>query len=324
MKSKVFFVVLIVLLLSKNTWALNSFCGALDLRYLRNNQLETLIQGEDLINQRNIERTQCGLPGENLVICSSCSNETTEQMMSHLRPIVGEKSHLLWHAAWHKLRAAQNLSPEKYLEAQKKNHIPMSLPQDNFTKSHSLKGDLSGEDFFYMHRMMVKMVQLELAAAGLPCMAPWKKLPETIDDKIWPVPKKFKDEESKFKASQELKKFKLQLSALKSENRLKSLSLNRLGQIVEPALHLSLHNFYQGQSLCSKEAKAQGFCDDLVPVETSPLNKYFWKIHGLVDELVGDWLKANNYSEISTDCAGRVGCYQWKGTWVGKYPSARL
>lgn len=74
---------------------------------------------------------------------------------------------------------------------------------------------------------------------------------------------------------------------------------------------------------CTAESLANHTCDDLVPVNTSPLNKHFWKIHGLVDQLIEKWLRANRYREIALDCVGRSGCYQWKEPWVEPYPTNR-
>jgi hypothetical protein len=299
----------------------DNFCGKFDLRNYQNEQLVTLIKFEDLSNNRSSNRIQCGFPGESLPICSSCSNAVTEEMMTHLRPIVGEKSHIAWHAGWHKLRGSKNLSQDFFQQGKEKEFIPASMSYEDFLKLHVVQGELSGEDFLYMHRLMLKMVQLELSSANLPCIAPWEDLPASIYDKDWPLAKKIVSDEYAKKQQEDLDHYLLQLKRMRSEKFLKSISLNKLGQIIEPALHQNLHNFYRGSTTCSPEAKAQGYCDDLLPVETSPLNKHFWKIHGLVDGLVGSWLKANDYQEIATDCQGHDKCYEWKGTWIGKYPS---
>jgi hypothetical protein len=47
------------------------------------------------------------------------------------------------------------------------------------------------------------------------------------------------------------------------------------------------------------------------------VNPTFWKLHGWIDDVVVDWLKANDFTEISENCENRPGCYQWKSTWVG-------
>lgn len=270
---------------------LTSFCG--DLSRLNNEALVNVIALNDVSQKFQVHRTQCGLPGESLPICSSCETSTSEAVMQVLRPMVGRPNHLNWHSGWHQMRTSKE-----------------------FLRS---RAGLTGEDFFYMHRLMIKMVQLELAGAGQPCIAPWTELPNSVLDSTWPVPKKLDDTQVQ-KAEQELKALRELHGKWRNPARLKNVSLDQLGRAIEPGLHQSLHNFYRGNPLCSREARAQGFCDDLIPPQTSPLNKYFWKIHGLIDELVGLWLTANGYQEISVQCDSRPGCYQWNGTWIGEYP----
>lgn len=271
-------------------WALS--CGNFDRP--NNESLITLVLMHDLNNNRQMPRSQCGLPGENFPVCSSCETSTSEDMMKVLRPLIGQPNHLQWHAGWHQSR--------------------MSI---EFLQSRE---GLSGEDFLYMHRLMIKMVQFYLADAGQPCMAPWTELPGSVQDIEWPVPKKFSDKVQLVTAEKELKSLRDLHAQWRNPVRLKKVSLDQLGRAIESGLHQSLHHFYRGNPLCSAEGRAQGYCDDLIPTQTSPLNKYFWKIHGLVDELVGLWLKANGYEEISSQCESREKCYQWKGTWIGDYP----
>ena len=49
----------------------------------------------------------------------------------------------------------------------------------------------------------------------------------------------------------------------------------------------------------------------------SHVNIHFWKLHGLVDQIVDKWLAPNGYTAIAQDCNGNPKCYQWQGTWVG-------
>lgn len=302
--------------------AMPGFCGSLDVSRMSNVDLQNVVMMNDLTKGQRIRRGQCGLPGERLNICSACTNATSEAQMKVLRPMVGEKSHLAWHADWHELRGTvEPLTPAAYRNAQDSGLVPRAMSFEEFTSKYSVEGgSLAGENFLFMHRLMIKMVQLELAGNGQPCFAPWNELPASVDDASWPVPKRFATPVAKEQASMQLEAMRGLLAKLRSPTLLKNVSLNRLGQLIEPRLHLQLHGFYQSAPRCSPEARAQGFCDDLVPVGTSPLNKHFWKIHGLVDQLIGDWLKAHGYREIAVDCGGRAACYQWQGTWIGRYP----
>lgn len=278
---------------------------------------EELMERVSVSSPRSSRRLQCGLPGEVLPICLSCSDATTEAMMSSLRPMLGEHGHLEWHSSWHKLRFP--ISVDDFNTAKEARRIETNVSLDEFKAQHSIGGKLDGEDFLYMHRMMIKMVQTSLARSGLPCMSPWLEIPD-LDDANWPLPRRLKDDRARAEAERSLALYRKQLERLRNRDLLKKIPLNRLGQIVEPGLHQNLHNFYRGNPLCSREAMAQGYCDDLLPNETSPLNKHFWKLHGLVDSLIGDWLEANGYQEIAVNCGERPGCYQWRGTWVAQLP----
>jgi hypothetical protein len=295
------------------------FCGSLDVGAMDNNDLESFIFLNDVAKEKSPARGQCGLPGEKLAVCSSCSVKSSETMMATLRPILADEQHAAWHSGWHSARRAPPTT-EEFGRLQSSGWVSLRETHANFSNRHTGQGDLAGEDFFYMHRTMIKMVQMELAAAGHPCIAPWKKIPSSIHDNFWPVPKEFGTAAEEAQARTELQELQSRLDKLRDPARLKKVSLNKYGLAIEAGIHQQLHNFYRGNPVCSPEAKAQGFCDDLLSPETSAVNKYFWKIHGLVDQMLGDWLKANGYEEIARDCTGKRNCYQWQGTWYGKAP----
>jgi len=90
---------------------------------------------------------------------------------------------------------------------------------------------------------------------------------------------------------------------------------------VEASIHQALHITYAGQydpKCYDRNNSIQ--CDYLGSNYDAHVNKYFWKIHGLVDSYVGNWLAANGYTSIDVNCNERPKCYQWKGTWEGKVP----
>ncbi|MES2963422.1 MAG: hypothetical protein V4760_05995 [Bdellovibrionota bacterium] len=307
---------------STSAAGLPGFCGTLDVSRMTNADLENVVFINDLTKNQRVSRGQCGLPGERLNVCSSCSETTSEAAMRILRPMVGDPSHLAWHANWHELRGtATPLDASSFAKAKEAKLVPSTWSFQDFNSRYAVEGgSFSGENFFFMHRLMIKMVQLELAGNGLPCFAPWNDVPASVVDTKWPVPRKFQTPAALQSAEAQLEGMRELLGKLRAPKLLANVTLNRLGQLIEPRLHLQLHGFYRSTPPCSAEARAQGFCDDLVPVQTSPLNKHFWKIHGLVDQLVGDWLKAHGYSEIAVKCDGRKACYQWQGTWIGSYP----
>ncbi len=302
-----------------------SFCGSLDLSRMENREIFTLI----LLETGPSARVQCGLPKETLPICSSCEANPSEEIMRHLRPVLSEPAHRAWHADWHKIRRNPP-TPEEFREYQRQGVIPSDARREEFLAAHRVGrtgagedgGTLAGEDFFYMHRLMLKMNQVELAAAHLPCIAPWTDLPTSVRDPNWPAPKLWQSAGQEAAAEAELLLLRNRLAKLRDPTNITRASLNDFGLRVEAGLHQSLHEFYRSQPRCSPEALDQGVCDDLLPPESSLLNKYFPKIHGLVDELLGAWLEAHGMEEIARNCEGRPHCYEWRGTWVGKYPVA--
>jgi len=290
---------------------MNGFCGKIDFRRASNETLTTLVLSQDLGSISQNQKVQCGLPGEEYRICSACTNEFPEDSMQILRPILASKDHTDWHAKWHKIRLLDvSMKDDLFQKLQMADLIPQQVSKEEFLKAYKTGGTLAGENFFFMHRMMIKMVQFELAMQGKSCVAPWLDLPESVNDPVWPS----------IGTDERLTMLKNLVAKFQNPEYLKKVSLNALGGIVEPTLHQHLHEFYRSRGGCTEEAKAQGYCDDLIPVETSPVNKYFWKLHGLMDDLLGRWLAAHGYQEISKNCDGREACYQWRATWVGKYP----
>lgn len=197
---------------------------------------------------------------------------------------------------------------------------------DRFIKLHNFYGRLSGEDFLFMHRQMLKMISIELTFQGQACIAPWKALPHE-NDKLWPTTttRSTADGDTIAQLKRDFPKAHLAMRMAESELHdpayLRSVSLSELGQCVEGALHGYLHQMYNDRAgSCRGYRDANMTCDDLVPPWSAPMNKHFWKIHGLIDGLIGDWLNAHGYTEIAEKCEGRRGCYEWQEPWLGNMP----
>ncbi|RYZ83102.1 MAG: hypothetical protein EOP06_20540 [Proteobacteria bacterium] len=314
--------VLLTLLISSSAFAKASLCGSVDYRTVENGSLESLVRMSDIQSGHvNIVRGQCGLPGEQIRICSSCTNSISTPALNSIRSLVGTPEHLDWHMKWHNIRRlATQLSTSQYAQLVSLNRVPVGQSKADFISTHGVGGTGAGEDFIFMHRMMIKMVQTQLATDGLPCVAPWKDLPLSLDDRIWPVPKVAENPASRDEEQVRFDRIKTVLKKLQDPIYARSVSLNEFGNRIETSVHQSLHDFYRSSLACTGKSLADKTCDDLVPVASSPMNKHFWKIHGLVDQLLGKWLEANNYREISLDCGNRASCYQWKAPWVEPYP----
>ncbi len=99
-------------------------------------------------------------------------------------------------------------------------------------------------------------------------------------------------------------------------------SLGNLGHEIEGSWHGSIHYNYNTEqpSHCSSQSIAPE-CDDMGSPFSSHINIHFYKAHGLIDEYIEKWLKANNYEVASKNCSSSdKKCYKWKGTYTGDMP----
>lgn len=304
----------------------SSFCGsAPDFRHASNELIEAYAFNIRLEqNRTSVQTTQCETLGkEAYQVCTSCSNNLSEEAMTFLRPILASQNHLFWHQQWHSARDAnlfgRTLTQKIFTTFVSTRVIPDVFTKEKFEDFYDAKaGRYAGENFFYMHRMMIKMVQLDLSLAKFPCLNHTTNI--SLDDPHWSPPALSVKSNLKKRITKEFERIQAIIKEYLDTNFLRSIDLNTLGVRIDNGLHGRLHLFYKDPRGSSPEAKAQGFKDELFPVGHSSVNRFFWKIHGLVDELLVAWLDANGYQEISIDCDGRPKCYPWQGTWVGAYP----
>lgn len=285
-------------------------------------------------------KTTCALTGEDFDICSSCSELVSGDALQVIRAALADDKHRRWHHGWHLLReridpvlktlhAGPAGSPERRAaQAQIDDWRAQGSIVGNareFSRLHCDSGGVSGEDFLYMHREMLKMAQQVLKAAGQPCIAGWKSLPASIDDPVWPVPIKPPSDAStadpKAFWQNKFDDLKRNDRFLRDPEYLRLATLNKLAQDAELYLHNVLHLLYSDAAdHCKGDSDPSPACDDLNTFWAASANRHFVKIHGYIDDFTGLWLKAHGYNEIAIECAGRPACYQWKGTWLGNMP----
>lgn len=284
---------------------------------------------------------QCGLPGINWRVCSHCEDRNLKTLLNNVSEMLSTKEHRDWHYYWHAIRRelsfdANNLPPteERLNSLARQGWIKFAdnasfHPKEDFNqfiKNHAVGGELAGEDFLFMHRQMIKMLQVEQSVRGMSCIAPWYEIPTSPLDREWPVPRaKYFSEKSMDISYEKMELDNILYAAeeLKSDKYLRKVSLNRLGLDIEARIHGKLHILYAApHSKCIDPMTDNSIeCSDLTHDRSSHVNKYFWKLHGFIDQLIGLWLKANNYSYVYKNCKESPDinkCYQWKGTWLGK------
>ncbi|CAN5460246.1 hypothetical protein BH10BDE1_BH10BDE1_07950 [soil metagenome] len=279
------------------------------------------------------KRGQCGLPGENWRVCTACTSAKDTPGYDKVLPFLADEGHRNWHAVWHKIRremkgdGVNSFDAEKSVMQtwQREGWIPEDI--DAFVTQHRIGGPLAGEDFFYMHRQMIKMLQIEMANVGAACISPWLELPSSALDAKWPVPRAVTARKPEYvKDEQQLLDEIIEVGQeLRRPEYLRQITLSELGNAIEAKIHGKLHLLYASPiSGCKNpETDLSVKCDELTHDRSAHLNQHFWKLHGFVDQAIGDWLKANGKDTIAVDCSQTEipsRCYQWKGLWLGRLP----
>jgi hypothetical protein len=108
----------------------------------------------------------CGV-GADFKVCHECATKLSPVQWSRIRWLLAEPTYRDWHFEWH----GNSVADARTL-AQKKGGDEAAY---------------QGENFFYMHREIVRNVQANLSAMNLPCIAPWDTLPSKPDDREFPV-----------------------------------------------------------------------------------------------------------------------------------------
>lgn len=283
-------------------------------------------------------------------VCSSCSEVMTDDMVAVARPLLNSRAHKQYHWSWHDIRGAAwrdaQLNPELN-RVHSENQINGYLTSGwidrtiypNFRtwaqKHHINNSEISGEDFLFMHRKMLKMLNVELGGNGQPCMRPPSQLPASINDSRWPIPAM----QLPGMTAARRREIQAKLDEVRSmENELtpqymRGVSLGEMASKIEGGLHIALHQLFSTQQFggprtCSGpvgDAAPTDFsdaCNELIPTQSAVSNRHFYELHSYIDGFVGKWLDANRtrYDRISENCGNDLRCYQWKGTWVGRMP----
>lgn len=203
--------------------------------------------------------------------------------------------HRTWHfvrARWHTLTTAERNSfvsagwkPPR-LNPIRRPGEPAAPPSDPG----------AGLDFFCMHRRMIEDLNsllTELQNVTYPRVIGWAPIPWNHSDHDWPMPPNYHPQLSWAKDPEETARWRSQVST-KLENSvwLAQTNLDRLGLVIEDGIHNWLHMHW---------AAAPWFTDPKTQDENDPRNDYlgdtysshvnkaFWKLHGWIDDRIGQW-----------------------------------
>jgi len=181
----------------------------------------------------------------------------------------------------------------------------------------------SGEDFLYMHRQMIAMVNKMLVQAGspeYPKIVGWNPVPAPGDGD-YPVPPVWdpsvKDVKSDDFFHRRIVVWEQQYS---DPHNLSKWTLGELGSRLEFSIHNALHMRWSTQPTMNRPDADPMVASAAIPTTfddpsydflgdtySSHVNYIFWKLHGWIDNRIEDWKSANGVTKEP----------HWIGTWMG-------
>lgn len=270
---------------------------------------------------------------------------TRAQKFQQISFTFGMIGHRLHHLLWHSIRNAWNRPGTSNNDRQLMAQV---VPGENWQPPRPLvyrpdgRVDViateqaspgAGEDFFHMHREMVKLAQTILTNDFIvvPSLDVLFRERERMinEELVQRIPVRTRREFDE--QMNELRSLEANLDRMD----LSRMSLGQLGTELEWTLHNGLHDRFsrpRSEIMLVNAANPWTMKDFLSPQHpwnqssyqhlgdpyASASNPIFWLIHSYVDQWIDRWLKANGYNEISDNCAGRSGCYKWLQTVNGQ------
>jgi hypothetical protein len=251
--------------------------------------------------------------------------------------MMAARDHRLHHYLWHQVR---NLWWE-FSEADKSKISSLGWEPPRKARTQQINPQTgrrdpdyhndSGEDFLYMHRVMIANVNEKLAEIGdptYPKVVGWQSIPAP-NDAEFPVPPAWDTGDAGLNNTLDVVKsdefyqeqLKPREDRFKDPAYLSTVSLGELGARIEFTAHNWMHMRFCSQvpeirpdpdqfSTAIDPKWDDPAYDWLGDTYSSHVNPVFWKLHGWVDDRIEDWKSANNLE----------GPIPWRGTWVGDMP----
>ena len=192
-------------------------------------------------------------------------------------------------------------------------------PIDAHWSAPRLQGQLgSGIDFFGMHRQMIEEVNKALLSANDQnwlAVSGWDQIPWTDNDSEWPVPKRLKTKPAaaddwlwqRYRTDVQwadrpdtIQEMKAHADRFRDSNYLENVSLDGLGIAIESPIHAWMHIRWSGPPPIDPSS-AHINNDWLFTPWSSHVNKVFWKLHGWIDDRIGDWEAARGETADFSD-----------------------
>jgi hypothetical protein len=243
--------------------------------------------------------------------------------------MLASRRHRLQHNVWHTVRMnwlALSKDAAVVAELDKRGWWPKRPP---FLDNRALNLENgAGEDFLYMHRRMIQMLQMVYKAANKTAPAAWSSLPSadtpqlvyaaSVDGKTFtldadasgfmvPPPAPDDPSDQLMKSAAFFNGVMRPTQALfQSPRWLSGLTLGQLGNLVEWSIHGWMHNRW-GDTIYDANGQPVGRAtlfeidakwddpknDDLLDFYSSHLHPTFWRLHGWIDDRIEDWAKVH-------------------------------
>lgn len=235
---------------------------------------------------------------------------------------MSQRHHRFQHYLWHRVRNSWLRLAESERDAIRRIDPAWVPPRPALdAMRRPLRDNDSGEDFLFMHRRMLALVNAILAEVNDPDylrVEGWTRVPPP-GDPDYPVPD-FPDSGLEEPKSDEY--FEQFIAPWERQftdpDYLRGVTLGQFGSDMEFTIHNDLHMRWAAPSPVGYrpttaitqnideqwDAPAYDYLGDTY---SSHVNPIFWKLHGWIDDRVEDWKRAN----------GVAGEIAWRGTWLG-------
>lgn len=244
---------------------------------------------------------------------------------------MAKRHHRIHHFVWHEVRNNwldyDDATKNELTNMGWKPPRPALSKRDPVTgKRTAIRDNFSGEDFLFMHREMIKLVNdilIQVSDPQYPKVEGWKTIPHP-DDVDYPVPPSWDDSiDSIITMSKTDEFFNTKFLSWESTytdpNLLSGITLGELGSRIEFSIHNMMHVRWSSQPTVERPLIDPTNADTidvqfdhpsydyLGDTYSSHVNPIFWKLHGWIDDRIEDWKNAH----------GITGEIQWTGTWMG-------
>ncbi len=208
--------------------------------------------------------------------------------------------HAIWHFVrnhWHALDAADRASyAAEGWEPPRLNPLPR--PEDPVPAPPRDPG--AGLDFLFMHRRMIEHVNELLSEEqdpAYPRVEGWAPIPWDDDDPDWPMPPVYDPDVADSKDPSVTAMYQAEVAAtFESDAWLASQDLDTVGATIEDGIHNWMHMHWSAAPWFTG-APGQDpndvRNDYLGSTYSSHVNKVFWKLHGWIDDRIGQWERAS-------------------------------